>query len=181
MKDTVYGVLTNANSQKINFLYTGVKGTKFFVSAVDFVTVAITIKSNLIDVQPGAPAGKAIYTASAGGFGNPNTLYYGANNSTPEIFNSLFVHEAMHIIYDLRKITLPWLDAETIAYIAQGFYLNGAGVTDGMSEPANLGRKIAIDYAGGIKESPWIGLLQDFLLTDPDYAQYINKNFVGDG
>jgi hypothetical protein len=181
MKDTVYGVLTNANSQKINFLYTGVKGTRFVVSAVDLTTSAIAIRTGMIDVQPGAPAGKAIYTASAGGFGNANTLYYGANNSAPEIFNSLFVHEAMHIIFDLRKVTLPWLDSETIAYIAQGFYLNGAGVTDGMSEAANLGRKVAIDYANGVKDSPWVGLLQDVLLSDPDYAQYINKDFVGDG
>lgn len=181
MKDTVYGVLTNANSQKINFLYTGVKGTRFNISAIDLNTAATAIQSGRIAVQPGAPAGKAIYTASAGGVGNANTLYYGANNSTPEIFNSLFVHEAMHIIFDLRKVTLPWLDSETIAYIAQGFYLHGAGVTDGMSEPAYFGRKIAIDYAGGVKDSPWIGLLQDALLADPDYAQYINKDFVGDG
>ena len=181
MKDTVFGVLTSANSQRINFLYTGVKGTKFFVSGADMLLSAVAIKKGMIDVQPGAPTGKAIYTTSAGGAGNANTLYYGANNTLPEIYNSLFVHEAMHIIYDLRKVTLPWLDAETIAYIAQGFYLNGAGVTDEMSEPANLGRKIAIDYIGGVMDSPWIGLLQDILLTDPDYAQYINKDFVGDG
>lgn len=181
MKEVVIGVLTNRNSQKVSFLYTGSKGVRFVVTAVDLHLVATAIYAGTIDVQPGAPDGMAIYTASEGGFGKPNTMYIGNNNASQEIFHSLFVHESIHAIFDLRKVTLPWLDNEAIAYIAQGFYLNSAGVVDGMSEQAYLGSKIAKDFQNGGRDSLWLDVLWESLLNDAAYSQYINKNFVGDG
>lgn len=181
MKQTVINVLRNSHTQRVNFTYTAVGGAKWKIYPNDFITVALNIEKGNIDVQGGGvPAGIAKYTIRDDGNYKANTLYIGANNSTQNIFHSLFVHESVHAIYDVKGIVMPWLDNEAIAYIAQGFYIMSAGRDDTLSKQAHYGVRVAETYQTE-QELAWVTMLRDSLLTDPLYKKYIKKNFVGDG
>ena len=182
MKQTVIDVLKNSHTQKIKFTYTSADGAKFRIYPNDFKTVQLNIEYGNIDVQAGGvPAGKAKYSLKKHGNSKANTFYIGRNNAAPNVFNSLLVHESVHAIYDLKGITMPWLDNEAIAYIAQGFYILSAGEDGGLSEQAYIGLEIAGQYQNGGGDSFWEDALRESLLNDPLYSRYINGNFEGDG
>lgn len=182
MKQTVTDVLRNSHTQRIRFTYTSATGAKFRIYPNDFMTVALNIDYGNIDVQQGGAAtGKARYSIKKHGNSKANTFYIGKNNNSPNVFQSLLVHESVHAIYDLKGIVMPWLDNEAIAYIAQGFYVLSAGEDGGLSEQAYLGLEIARQYQNGGSDSFWADALRESLLNDPLYSQYINGNFVGDG
>jgi hypothetical protein len=182
MKQVVLDVLKNNHTQKIKFTYTGETGARYRIFPNDFKTVALNIEYGNIDVQQGgAPAGKARYSIKKHGNSQANTFYIGKNNGSPNVFQSLLVHESVHAIYDLKGITMPWLDNEAIAYVAQGFYILSAGEDGGLSEQAFLGLEVAKQYQNGGGDSFWEDALRQSLQNDPLYSQYINGNFVGDG
>lgn len=182
MKQTVIDVLKNKHTQKIGFTYTGATGAKFRMHPNDFLTVALNIEQGNIDVQQGGvAAGKARYFIKNEGNSLANTFYLGKNNAAPNVFHSLLVHESVHAIYDVKGITMPWLDNEAIAYIAQGFYIKSAGEDGGLSEQAYIGLEIARQYENGGTDPFWENALRDALLNDPLYKPYINGNFEGDG
>lgn len=181
MKQTVINVLRNSHTQRVNFTYTAVGGSKWKIHANDFVTVALNIEQGNINVQEGGvTAGTAKYTIRDDGNSKADTFYIGRNISTQNIFHSLLVHESVHAVYDVKGIVMPWLDNEAIAYIAQGFYLLSAGRDGGLSEQAMYGYQVAKNYQTDL-ESGWVSALRNSLITDPLYKQYIKKNFIGDG
>lgn len=181
MKETVISVLKNYHTQSVRFTYTGATGAKFSIYPNDFITVALNIEQGNIDVQQGGVrAGRAKYFLRDEGNKKANTLYLGANNASQNIFESLFVHESVHAIYDLKGITMPWLDNEAIAYIAQGFYLLSTGAFGKLDEQAYLGLEVAGQYQTA-DESASVNKLRQSLLKDPLYKEYINGTFMGDG
>lgn len=181
MRETVIEVLGNYHTRSVNFTYTSVTGMKFRIHPNDFMTVALNIKQGNINVQEGGVrAGKARYFLKDEGSKKANTLYIGQNNSSQSIFESLFVHESVHAIYDLKGIIMPWLDNEAIAYIAQGFYLLSSGAFGKLDELAYLGLEAASQYQTA-QESACVNALRQALLKDPLYKDYINGNFMGDG
>lgn len=180
-KQLMIETLKNSHTQKIRFTYTGTVGV-YRVLPGDFRTVALNIEQGNIGVeQGGAPAGKARYSMRQDGASKANTFYLGANNAAPNVYRSLLVHESVHAAYDLKGIIMPWLDAEAIAYIAQGFYILSAGEDGGLDELAFLGLEVAKDMQNGGGDSFWTGALKAALLNDPLYKQYINGTFRGDG
>jgi hypothetical protein len=181
MKQTVIDVLNNYHTQSVKFTYTSVTGMKFRIHPNDFLTVALNIEQGNIDVQKGGvKAGKARYFLRDEGNKKANTFYIGQNNSSQKIFESLFVHESVHAIYDLKGIIMPWLDNETIAYIAQGFYLLSSGAFGKLDNLAYLGLEAASQLQTA-EESAKVNELRQALLNDPLYKDYINGNFEGDG
>ncbi|CAN5423547.1 hypothetical protein BH10ACI1_BH10ACI1_08460 [soil metagenome] len=181
MKQTVINVLRNSHTQKVNFIYTAVGGAKWKIYANDFVTVALNIEQGNITVEEGgADAGTAKYTIRDDGNSKADTLYIGSNNNPPNVFHSLFVHESVHAIYDVKGIVMPWLDNEAIAYIAQGFYLLHAGRDGDLAEQAFYGYQVA-QYYHTDERCDRESTLRQSLLNDPLYKKYIKKNFVGDG
>ena len=182
MKQTVIDVLKNSHTQKIRFTYIGTTGWVFRIVPNDFMTIALAIQNNNIDVQQGgAAAGKARYSIKNDGNSKANTFYLGRNNTSPTVYDSLLVHESVHAIFDLKGITMPWLDNEVIAYIAQGFYIMSAGEDAGLSQEALLGLEIAKIFKD-IKNDPFLlDELKTSLLSDPTYHNYIRGTFVGDG
>ena len=182
MKQMVIDTLKNSHTQKINFTYVGKTGFVFRVLPGDFRTVALAIENDKIAVQEGgAPAGMARYSTRNDGNSKANTFYLGKNTSAPKVFESLLVHESVHAIFDLKGISMPWLDQEAMAYIAQGFYIMSAGEDGGLSQQAYLGLEVAKSYQNGGGDSFWPDALRASLLSDPSYSQYINKTFEGDG
>ncbi len=66
---------------------------------------------------------------------------------------------------------MPWLDQESIAYIAQGFYIMSAGEDGGLSQQAYLGLEVAKSYQNGGGDSFWSDAQRTSLLNDPTYSQ----------
>ena len=182
MKQVVIDVLKNHHTQGINFTFTGTTGLKFNITPNDFALVAQAIQQNVIDVQEGGVTdGMAKYTAKNDGGSKANTMYVGRNTTSPTVLNSLLVHESVHAIFDLKSLTLPWLDNEVIAYIAQGFYLMSAGEDAGLSQEAYLGLEIAKSFQNIGTDTFWLDELKNSLLNNPTYHSYIRGNFEGDG
>jgi hypothetical protein len=181
-KQLIIDTLRNNHTQRIHFKYVGTTGFVFRVVGGDFTTVALNIREGNIDVQQGgAPVGEAKYSIRLDGASRANTFYLGGNNAAPNVYKSLLVHESVHAVFDLKGIVMPWLDCETIAYIAQGFYILSAGKDGGLSEQAYLGLEIATQMQNGGGDSFWSDALRASLLSDPTYRQYIRGTFVGDG
>ncbi len=178
MKDKVLAVLNEPSVQTINFALP----KTFPMNGIDFKLVIKAIENGTIRVEEGGvPAGMAKYTAQDDGDSKANTMYLGQNNTSEIVFKSLMVHEAVHAIYDLKRMTIPWLDNEVIAYVSQGFYLNKHGYSGGLSQEAKLGQEIATNINEQAKDPFWLDALIDYLRNDDVYKLYICKTFVGDG
>lgn len=186
IEDRIFSILLNANTLRINFIFDGANGNKVLVTSADFVLVASLIKSKHISIVEGvADPGSAIYTAKNDGNLNANTFYFGTNDYSTKSFEALVVHESVHAAYDMKRATIPWIDNEVAAYIAQGFYANNAGIPDKKVHAGDyiyLGKMISNDIiAGRPIDQFWLDSIRDNLRNDPTYASYINTNFVGDG
>lgn len=182
MKQTVLDVLRSHHTQSINFTFTGSSGLRFKITPNDFALVAQAIQQNEINVQEGGvSAGMAKYTAQDDGGSKANTMYVGKNTTSPTVLHSLLVHESVHAIFDLKKLSLPWLDNEVIAYIAQGFYIMSVGEDAGLSQEAYLGLEIAKSFQSIGTDTFWLDELKNSLLNNPTYHSYIRGNFEGDG
>lgn len=179
MKDKVLAALKDPITKNINFKLP--KAIPLIGS--DFELVATAIEDGTINVvqDDSVPANMAKYTAQDDGNSKANTMYLGKNTASQVVFNSLLVHESVHAIYDLKKMTLAWLDNEVIAYVAQGFYLKGYGYSGGLSQEAKLGMEIATNINEQAKDPFWLEALIDHLKTDAVYKPYICKTFIGDG
>jgi hypothetical protein len=182
MKQTVIDALRNRHTQAINFSFAGSAGANIRIVPNDFLRVAEAIEQNVINVAEGGVAdGMAKYTASDDGASRANTMYVGRNTTSASVLDSLLVHESVHAVFDLRKISIPWLDNETAAYIAQGFYIKSAGEDAGLSQEAFLGLEIAKTFAANGTDPFWLDELRNSLLNNPTYHDYIRGTFVGDG
>ncbi len=185
MKQQVIDILKSRHTQGIEFGFTGSTGGNVRIAANDFLLVANSIEQGGISVADGSavgvPAGMAKYTAQDDGNSKANTMYVGANTSSEKVLQSLIVHEAVHAVFDLKKVRIPWLDNEVAAYIAQGFYINSVGEDAGLSQEAFLGLEIAKSI-NSIGEDPFfIDELKNSLLSNPTYHAYIRGTFQGDG
>jgi hypothetical protein len=127
---------------------------------------------------------KVVYSSWREGSNAANTFYLGANPRWSRDFNALVVHESIHAYFDVTRTEMPWLHNETIAYIAQGFYLRNSGYAHSRmeeDEPYEVGWQAAMELARGHSGSDWIQSLQDLLSTDSRYASYITQSYQGDG
>lgn len=186
LKERVFGILMNANTLKINFWFNGINGNKVIVLSPFFIAVAEKIRTGQISIVEGtADPDEAIYTARNDGNLRANTFYFGQSDYSSKSFEALVVHESVHAAYDIMRTTIPWIDNEVAAYIAQGFYANNAGVPDKKVNAGDyiyLGKMISNDIlANKPIDDFWMDSLRDKLRNDPIYAGYINTNFVGNG
>ncbi len=182
MKQKVIDTLKDKHTQSIKFSLTGTTGMTISLSSGDFLSTAAAIENGQINiVEGGVPTGTAKYTLTDDGDAKANTLYVGENNATENVFKSLLVHEAVHAVFDLKKTTMPWLDNEVVAYIAQGFYLKSAGDDGGLSGEAFLGMELAKSFSNLENDPFWLEELKGSLLSNPTYHGYIRGEFKGDG
>jgi len=98
--------------------------------------------------------------------------------------DALIIHESVHAAYDLRRITIPWVDNEAAAYVAQGYYLRNSGYSRDRLElgsEARTGYAMVNDIIAGGDATFFLDALRDSLRNNPDYHSYIGGTFVGDG
>jgi len=185
MKEKMIRILRDGDAQRVNFSFTGSTGLTIAVDGSHLRAVAQALADDTIKVQTGGVAeGWAKYSARAEGTSAANTFYIGANNYSSRDFNGLIVHEAVHAWFDLDSRTLPWLDNEAAAYMAQGHYLRNSGFRLSRMNQTGmpyLGRMIINDIIAGNDTAFWMESLRDSLLSDPQYHDYIRGTFTGDG
>ncbi|HVE59836.1 MAG TPA: hypothetical protein VNB22_23690 [Pyrinomonadaceae bacterium] len=191
IKEQMLNVLRGSEAQRIHFSFTGTTGITVSVDGSSFRRVAQAIQDNTIHiVESGVAAGRAKYSA----WNNPakgeaaNTFYIGAGPSWSRAFDALLIHESVHASFDLTRASLPWLDNETAAYIAQGYYLRNSGFSSerldhvGQNNQPYLGRQIVASIVNGEGiQGFWLDQLHGSLLSSPQYHDYINGDFTGDG
>ncbi|HNU07041.1 MAG TPA: hypothetical protein PKO33_04685 [Pyrinomonadaceae bacterium] len=186
LRERVMLILRSSDAQRISFSITGASGSAITVNGAMLGQVAQAIEDGTITVQSGGVGdGWAKYSARAEGSDAANTLYVGTNNTGSRDFAGLIVHEAVQAAFDLARTTIPWIDNEVVAYIAQGYYYRNSGFRTSRMDPLGmpyLGRMIVDDIrSGGDAGDFWIGELRASLLADPTYHSYIRGTFTGDG
>jgi len=187
MKAKMIEILRSGDAQRIKFSYTGSApgSVPILFDGSALRRVADALEDDTLSVQTGGVAdGWAKYSARVEGTSAANTFYIGANNYSSRDFNGLIVHESVHAWFDLTSRTLPWLDNEAIAYMAQGFYLRNSGYRLSRMNTSGqpyLGRMIINDIIDGNDITFWMDALRNSLLSDPQYHSYIRGTFTGDG
>ena len=183
-KEQMIAILRDRDTARINFAYNN-GGRTATINRGVFDRVANDLASGHLNVVEGRYSGNRItYSSWREGANAANTFYLGANPRYSRDFNALIVHESVHAYFDVSRAEMPWLHNETIAYIAQGFYLRNSGYPHSRmeeDEPYELGWQVANAIARRGNPSEWISLLQSKLQTDSRYASYITQSYTGDG
>ena len=173
-------VLQDSQTRRIRYSLTGSTGTSISVDASSFRRVADAIRGETITVSEGGVAsGWAQYNART------NTFNVSTGQQFSRAYNALLIHESVHASFDLSRSSLPWLDNEVAAYIAQGFYLRNSGFPrarlDELGQPY-LGVLIVDSIIRtGSPDGTLIEELQGTLLSSPQYHSFIRGTFAGDG
>ena len=181
------GILRDSQTRRIRFNFTGSTGANISIDPTSFERVAAGLQSgNLKVVENRFTIDKAVYSAFDDPTNNTdaNTFYLGRNNRWSRSFNALIVHESVHAFMDLSKTTIPWLDNEAAAYIAQGFYLRNSGYALSripLGSEQRIGFMWVEDFINNGESSMLLDGLRDSLNSNEDYQSYIGGTFVGDG
>ncbi|QQS40916.1 MAG: hypothetical protein IPM63_16345 [Acidobacteriota bacterium] len=180
IRDQLLSVLKGREARRISFSLTASNGITISVDTSSFQRVSDAIENNSVSiVEGGVAAGWAQYDS-----GN-NTFSVGPGQHWSRAFNALLVHEAVHASFDLSRSSLPWLDNETAAYIAQGYYLRNSGFSRNRLNTTGqpyLGLMIVDSIiSGGSPDQFWISQLHGSLLSSRQYHSYIRTDFTGDG
>jgi hypothetical protein len=189
VKEQMIRILRSGEASRINFSFTGSGGGTISVGPTTFTRVATALQNGTIAVVEGRFSGNiAMYSSkadTAAGFA-ANTFYLGNNQRYSRLFNALICHEAVHASFDLTRSSIPWIDNEAAAYIAQAYYARNSGLPRmafefgsesilAYSVVENMRANNASDLAF------FLGTLRDSLRSNPLYHGYINGDFSGDG
>lgn len=187
VKEQMLGILRNSETRRIDFSFSGTGGSRITVDQTTFRRVADALEHDRIAiVENRFSTDIAMYSARAdSGSGTAaNTFYLGRNPRWSRTFNALIVHESVHASFDLTRTTIPWVDNEAAAYIAQGYYLRNSGYARYRLE---LGSETSVGYlmvneiiAGG-DATYFLNALRNSLRANPQYHSYIGGTFTGDG
>jgi hypothetical protein len=180
LREQMLRVLRGNEARRIHFGLTGTTGIDISVDESSFRRVAQAIEDNSIHVVEGGVAeGWAQYNA------RNNTFSIGRGQEWSRAFDALLIHESVHASFDLSRTTLPWLDNETAAYIAQGYYLRNSGFArsrlDELGEPYLGVLLVDSIIRTGTPDRQIIEELHGSLLSSPQYHSYIRGTFTGDG
>ncbi len=185
VRDQMLEILRSNETRRIHFSFTGTTGGTVSVGPSDFQLVADALASNRIAVVEGRfDRDIAMYSAFASGDSDANTFYLGQNPRSSRSFNALIVHESVHAAFDLRRVTIPWVDNEAAAYVAQGYYLRNSGYPryrlDFGSEPS-VGYLMVNEIISGGDATYFLNALRDSLRSNPQYHGYISGTITGNG
>jgi hypothetical protein len=187
VKRQMIEILNSDETRRIRFSFRGSSGATISVDQTSFTRVAEALGNGTINVVEGHfNDDKAMYSARAERGQAANTFYLGRHPRWSRLFNALIVHESVHASFDLTRSTLPWLDNEAAAYIAQAYYARNSGLGQGRFE---LGSHPSMAYyvveelrAGADGDVDFfLGELRNSLDASPQYHDYIRGTFTGDG
>jgi hypothetical protein len=179
------GILRDSQTQRIHFSFNGTSGGRITVDQSSFRRVADAIEQDKIAiVENRFDRDIAMYSAFASSDSAANTFYLGRNPRWSRTFNALIVHESVHASFDLTKTTIPWIDNEAAAYMAQAYYLRNSGYTRNRLEPGSetdISYLLVEDVIAGGDEKFLLDALRDSLRADPLYHRNMSGTFTGDG
>lgn len=186
IKEQMIEILRSDEARRVRFSFSGGNGT-VSVDRSTFDRVATALEDGTVSVVTGgARDGWAKYSARREGASAANTFYFGRNQRWSRIFNGLVLHECVHASFDLTRTTIPWLDNEAAAYIAQAYYLRNSGLARERLEFGSM-PSIAYQYVNGLRSGNdsdvtfFLDALRNSLENSPDYHDYIRTTFEGDG
>jgi hypothetical protein len=187
VKEQMLGILRSNETARIHFSFRGTRGGQVSVDASSFRRVATALGGSRISVvENHFRTDIAMYSA----FADPahgwaaNTFYLGRNPRWSRTFNALIVHESVHASFDLARTTIPWIDNEAAAYIAQGYYLRNSGYPRSGLEfgsETSVGYEMVNEIIAGGDADYFLTALRDSLYARPLYHNYIRGTFTGDG
>lgn len=189
IKEQMIEILRSNETRRIRFSFRGSTGGTISVDPASFARVANALRDNLISVVEGRfDTDIASYSSRADSSQNlaANTFYLGRNPRYSRLFSALIVHEAVHASFDLTRSTLPWIDNEAAAYIAQAYYARNSGLPR-MAYEFGSQAIIAYSVVEGIRAGSTSDIdffqsaLRDSLDASPQYHSYIRSSFTGDG
>ena len=187
VKEQMLGILRSNETRRVHFSFRGTSGSDVSVDQSSFRRVANALEHDQIGVVEGRfDSDIAMYSAFADSSTNSaaNTFYLGRNPRWSRTFNALIVHESVHTSFDLTSSTIPWIDNEAAAYIAQGYYLRNSGYSryrlEFGSEPSTAYLMVNEIISGG-DANYFLSALRDSLNANPRYHSYISGTFTGDG
>ena len=180
LKEQMIQVLNDSQTRRISFSLSGSTGISISVDSSSFRRVSDAISNDTIHVSEGGIAsGWAQYNS------RNNTFSVSTGQEFSRAFNALLVHESVHASFDLTRSSLPWLDNEVAAYIAQGYYLRNSGFPrarlDELGQPYVGVLIVDSIIRTGSPDSTLIQELQGSLLSSTQYHSYIRTNFTGNG
>jgi len=180
IKEQLLEVLGDSQTRRISFSFSGSTSLTIEVSRASFQRVADAVRNNTVSVSEGGVAsGWAQYNART------NTFNVSRGSEWSRAYNALLVHESVHASFDLSRSTLPWLDNEVAAYIAQGYYLRNSGFPrsrlDELGQPYLGVLLVDSIIRSGSPDTTLIQELQGTLLGSRQYHSYIRTTFEGDG
>jgi hypothetical protein len=185
VKDQMISILRSGETQRISFSFTGTTGATISVNGRTLSQVADALANESTSIVENAfTTDIAMYSSRADNGRAANTFYLGRNPRWSRNFNGLIVHESLHAYFDLRRTTIPWIDNEAAAYIAQGYYLRNSGYS---RDRLQFGSQTSIGYALvneiflGNDTQFFLDALRNSLNADPLYHSYISGTFTGDG
>lgn len=189
VKEQMISILRSGEAHRISFSFSGSTGATVSVNARSFARVADALADGSVRVVEGRfPNDIAMYSSAAdtpNGF-EANTFYLGNNPRYSRFFNALICHESVHASFDLTRSTLPWIDNEAAAYIAQAYYARNSGLPRTSYEYGSHSI-LAYSIVEGMRAnntsdiSFFLGELRNSLNADPMYHSYIAGQFSGDG
>lgn len=186
VKEQMIGILRSEETARIRFNYSSSTASAE-INGGSFRRIARGLETGHFHVVPGRHEDNMVtYSAWADSSidAEGNTFYLGNNDRSSRDFNALVVHEAVHAFFDLTRVEIPWADNETIAYVAQGYYLRNSGYPSSRMEAGEhyrVGYLIADTLAQGVDASSMMADLRSNILRDARYRHYIRATFHGDG
>ncbi|MEO8647660.1 MAG: hypothetical protein ABI539_00700 [Acidobacteriota bacterium] len=185
VKQQMLDILRSPDTARINFSFKTTDNKDLSIDGEAFVKVANALAADQIKVVEGRfNTDIAMYSASFSMGSDSNTFYLGKNPRWSRNFNALIVHESVHAFFDLTRRSMPWIDNEAAAYVAQGFYLRNSGYARGRLEPgseSSIGYLAVNELKDGGDFQYFVNEVRKALKTDPQYHSYINSTFTGDG
>lgn len=180
IKEQLLEVLGDNQTRRISFTFSGSNSRTIEVSPTSFRRVADAVRNNTVSVsEGGVAAGWAQYNS------RNNTFSVSRGSEWSRAYNALLVHESVHASFDLSRSTLPWLDNEVAAYIAQGYYLRNSGFPrarlDELGQPYLGVLLVDSIVRNGSPDTELMQELQGTLLDSRQYHSYIRTTFEGDG
>ena len=187
VKEQMLQILRSNETRRIHFSFRGTSGSQVSIDQADFRRVAEALTADRISiVENRFTTDIAMYSAFADSSTNTaaNTFYLGRNPRWSRTFNALIVHESVHAAFDLGGTTIPWIDNEAAAYIAQGYYLRNSGYARyrlQFASEASIGYLMVNEIISGGDADYFLSALRDSLNSNPQYHSYIRGTFTGDG
>jgi hypothetical protein len=186
VKEQMLQILQSNETRRIHFSFRGTSGSQVSIDESDFRRVADALARERISIVENRFATDiAMYSARADASADTaaNTFYLGRNPRWSRTFNALIVHESVHAAFDLAGTTIPWIDNEAAAYIAQGYYLRNSGFPRyrlQFASEASIGYLMVNEIISGGDADYFLRTLRDSLNSNPQYHSYIRGTFTGD-